>query len=76
MGERYAQKHQVLPLSLRQDSLLIGVCHPHTLQSVQDLKPMYAHLNMEPVLISEEKFLDLFRALYGKAAAGAGKNPR
>jgi type IV pilus assembly protein PilB len=74
VGERYAQKHQVLPLSIKQDKLLIGVCHPHTLQSVQDLKPMYAHLSMQPVLISEEKFSDLFRALYGKAAAGAVKS--
>ncbi|MGD9210898.1 MAG: ATPase, T2SS/T4P/T4SS family, partial [Desulfobacteraceae bacterium] len=69
IGERYAQKHQVLPLTLNENQLVVGVCHPVDVQSINDLKPMYAHLNMQPVLITEEKFHDLFRSLYGRAAA-------
>ncbi len=71
VGERYAQKHQVLPLTLKENKLVIGVCHPMNIQSVNDLKPMYSHLDMEPVLITEDKFHDLFRALYGRPASGA-----
>ena len=68
VGERYAQKHQVLPLTLKEDKLIIGVCHPMSLQSINDLKPLYSHLDMQPVLMTEEKFNDLFRALYGRPA--------
>lgn len=68
VGERYAQKHQVLPLTLKENKLVIGVCHPISLQSINDLKPLYSHLDMRPVLMIEDKFHDLFRALYGRPA--------
>lgn len=72
VGERYAQKHQVLPLTLKENELMVGLCHPVNLQSINDLKPMYSHLKMQPVLITEDKFHDLFRALYGRPVSVEG----
>jgi type IV pilus assembly protein PilB len=71
ISERYAQRHKVLPLSLEEKKLLIGVCHPKSLEARSDLKSMLGDLQMDIILINEGKYNELFTTLYGKVIPGA-----
>ena len=70
VGKRYAKKHNILPLSLRDDRLQIGIANPEDKASISGLNPLYPDLKVEPVLISQSRYDELFAALYGAPTPG------
>jgi type IV pilus assembly protein PilB len=69
IGEKYALKHSILPISLRDNRLQVGIADPANKQSSASLAPLYPDLKIEPVLISRQKYDELFQALYRSSGA-------
>jgi type II secretory ATPase GspE/PulE/Tfp pilus assembly ATPase PilB-like protein len=68
MGEKYARKHNMLPLSLRDDKLQVGICDPKDRTVLAGIQPLYPELKLEPALITRQRWDELFDALYGSAS--------
>jgi type IV pilus assembly protein PilB len=67
MGEKYARKHNMLPLSLRGDRLQVGISDPRNRGAIETLKPVYPDLKLQPALITQQRWDELFNALYGSS---------
>jgi type IV pilus assembly protein PilB len=67
MGEKYARKHNMLPLSLRGDRLQVGISDPKNRSAIESLKPVYPDLRLLPALITQQRWDELFGALYGSS---------
>jgi type IV pilus assembly protein PilB len=65
--QKYAEKNLILPLSLDGNNLTLALSLPENLKVLQELGSVYSHLKMTSVLITDEKFYELFEDLYGKA---------
>ncbi len=70
IGRKYASRHKLLPLLLSDKKLTLALSDPEGLAAVADLQPMYPELELETVLITEEKFEELFCTLYSVSAGG------
>ncbi|NNF99531.1 MAG: Flp pilus assembly complex ATPase component TadA [Desulfobacteraceae bacterium] len=66
VGEKYARRNLIVPLTLEGHKLMIGMSYPEGFDAISDLKDMYSELDMRPVFITEKKFRELFGALYNK----------
>ncbi len=64
VSEKYSRKNKLLPLELRDKVLTVAFADPDNLRALGDLGPMYPELKIQPVLITEEKFDNLYRLLY------------
>jgi len=64
--QKYAEKNYILPLSLKEQTLNIAVCHSQQLILYSELKHLYPNLNISFVFITEEKFEELFNILYSR----------
>ncbi|MEJ2639161.1 MAG: ATPase, T2SS/T4P/T4SS family [Desulfosarcinaceae bacterium] len=73
VGEKFALRNRLLPLSQDSDTLTIGITHPKSLPALQDIKPMYGELRLKTVFINEQKFAELYALLYGKSLPGTGE---
>jgi type IV pilus assembly protein PilB len=71
VGEKFAMRNRLLPLSQDSDLLTIGITHPKCLSALQDIKPMYGELKLATVFINDNKFAELYALLYGKSLSGA-----
>lgn len=69
VGEKYARKHNILPLCLRDDKLQVGISDPRDKAALESLKPLYPDLRLQPSLITRQRWDELFEALYGSANA-------
>ena len=69
IGEKYARKHNILPLSLRDDKLQVGISDPGDRSALTGLAALYPDLKVEPALITRRRWDDLFDALYGASGA-------
>jgi type IV pilus assembly protein PilB len=67
MGEKYARKHTMLPLSLRGDRLQVGISDPRNRNAIESLKTVYPDLKLLPALITQQRWDELFGALYGSS---------
>jgi type IV pilus assembly protein PilB len=67
MGEKYARKHNMLPLSLRGDRLQVGISDPKNRGAIESLKPVYPDMKLQPALITQQRWDELFNALYGSS---------
>jgi type IV pilus assembly protein PilB len=67
MGEKYARKHSMLPLSLRGDRLQVGISDPRNRNAIESLKTVYPDLKLLPALIIQQRWDELFEALYGSS---------
>lgn len=70
VGKKYARTHRILPLSLHDNRLQIGIASPDDKASIANLKTLYPDLTVEPVLIRKDKYTELFDALYGASTRG------
>jgi len=70
VGRRYAEKHLILPLYIQGNKLTLAVSNPENTRVLQELKPVYSHLQMNCVLITEEKLEELYESLYGRLLKG------
>lgn len=67
IGEKYARKHNILPLYLRDDRLQVGISDPRDRFALESLKPLYPDLKLQPALITRDRWDELFDALYGSS---------
>lgn len=66
VGQTYAREHLILPLFLNENNLTIAVSNPAHIVKMHELMALYSHLTMTCVLITEEKFEQLYAMLYGE----------
>ncbi len=70
VGQRYAEENGILPLFLNGNNLTLGVSNPSNIIRMHELMPKYPQLKMNCVLITEEKFEQLYAILYGEIING------
>lgn len=66
ISQRYAHKNRILPLSLKDEKLVIAISNPGDLGILTELNVLYWQHSPEFVLIMDSKFDPLFQCLYGK----------
>ncbi len=66
VGQKYAEENLVLPLFLNGNNLTVAVSNPSRVWLANELKSKYNHFRIACVLISDEKFEQLFAILYGE----------
>jgi hypothetical protein len=66
VGRKYAEENLVLPLFLNGNNLTVAVSNPSREWVAHELRSKYNHLRISCVLISDEKFEQLFAILYGE----------
>ncbi len=71
VGQRYAEENGILPLFINGNNLTLGVSNPSNIIRMHELMPMNPHLKMNCVLITEEKFEQLYAILYGEIIRNA-----
>jgi type IV pilus assembly protein PilB len=64
IGQKYARKNHILPIALEGKKITVATYDPEHLPSAEDVKSVYAHLELFSVLITEENFLRLFEEIY------------
>jgi hypothetical protein len=66
IGQKYAEENLVLPLFLNGNNLTVGVSNPSRADIIHELRSLNSHLKIHCVLITDEKFEQLFAILYGE----------
>jgi type IV pilus assembly protein PilB len=66
IGRKYAEENFVLPLFLNGNNLTLAVSNPSKVEVVHELRAVNSHLRINCVLITDEKFEQLFAILYGE----------
>ena len=66
VGQRYASEKLIIPLFQNGNNLTLGVSDPANIQNMHGLQSMYPELRMDCVLITDEKFEQLYAILYGE----------
>jgi type II secretory ATPase GspE/PulE/Tfp pilus assembly ATPase PilB-like protein len=64
VDKEYAQKHFILPLSLKGNKLILALYEPDRISAVRKLESAYPFLRIQYVLVREESFQGHFEALY------------
>lgn len=72
VGQAYALENRILPLFQNGNILTLAVSNPADIWSMHGLKPLYPDLQMTCVLITDEKFSQLYAMLYGEMLSSAG----
>lgn len=70
VGQRYAYENLILPLFQSDNNLTLGVSNPANIWSMHGLQSLFPELQMTCVLITDEKFEQLYALLYGEALPG------
>ena len=76
ISQKYAENNLVLPISLKGNHLTLAVFRPDDIHRVYELKSMYSHFDISCVLITEEKFEELFEILYSERLSGTASPDR
>jgi len=66
VGRKYAEENLVLPLFLNGNNLTVAVSNPSRVWVANELRSKYNQFRISCVLISDEKFEQLFAILYGE----------
>jgi len=67
VSQKYAETNLILPLSCKNNNLVVALFRPDDLlKNVFELKRMYNQFNVSCVLITKEKFEELFEVLYSR----------
>jgi len=66
IGQKYAEKNLILPISLVNKELSLALLKPENLGTVRELKELYSYLTISCILITAGKFSELFEVLYSK----------
>ena len=66
VGQKYAEENLLLPLFLNGNNLTVAVSNPSRVWVAEELRSKYSHFRIACVLISDEKFEQLFAILYGE----------
>ena len=80
VGQTFAEKNQILPLSLEINKLTLAVSNPKNINCIDELKLGNPDIQMNCVFITNKKFPQLFVDLYGKPLSPGNtsmqKNPQ
>lgn len=66
VGQTYARENGIIPLFVNANNLTLAVSNPSNISKMHELMAMYNHLTMSCVLITDEKFEQLYALLYGE----------
>lgn len=67
ISQKYAEKNLILPVAMSGNRLTMAILQPETMvKTVYELQGMYPHLRFSSILITEEKFEELFEILYSR----------
>jgi hypothetical protein len=66
VGHRYALENHIIPLFQNGNNLTLAVSNPSDIWSMNGLKSTFPELQMSCVLITDEKFNQLYSILYGE----------
>jgi type IV pilus assembly protein PilB len=69
ISQKYAEKNLMVPISLKGRELTLALLRPESMGTARELKALYKY-KISCVLISDEKFSELFEILYSKKLAG------
>ncbi|MFC1862818.1 ATPase, T2SS/T4P/T4SS family [Thermodesulfobacteriota bacterium] len=65
ISQKYAESKLILPISLKENNLILALFRTEELQNaVYELKGMYSNFNITCILITKEKYEELFEVLY------------
>lgn len=74
VGQGYALENRILPLFQNGSNLTLAVSNPADIWSMHGLKSLYPELQMTCVLITDEKFCQLYALLYGEMLYTGGSH--
>ncbi|SPD72714.1 GSPII_E-like protein [uncultured Desulfobacterium sp.] len=66
IGQKYAEEKLVLPLFLNGGNLTVAISNPSRIKIVDELKSLKSNIRINCMLITDEKFEQLFSILYGE----------
>jgi len=65
ISQRYAESKMIIPISLIDNKLTIGLFDPERMMNtIYDLRSMYQQFQLACVLITQQKYTELFESLY------------
>ncbi len=67
ISARYAEEHLLLPISILNRSMKLALMQPEAIQFARELMALYKQLQIQCVLIPEQRFCQLFEELYNEA---------
>ncbi|MBI4620331.1 MAG: Flp pilus assembly complex ATPase component TadA [Desulfobacterales bacterium] len=70
INSKYAEKNQIIPISINKNEITIALTKPSSIGIIQEIKKIFSHLEVSCVLVSEDKFGELFKSLYNLKPAG------
>jgi type II secretory ATPase GspE/PulE/Tfp pilus assembly ATPase PilB-like protein len=73
ISAQYAEKHHILPISMEENVLTIATFDPDRVHVLYELRGMYKGVTMSWILITQEKFEELFEILYSKSLSQGSK---
>jgi type II secretory ATPase GspE/PulE/Tfp pilus assembly ATPase PilB-like protein len=76
ISQKYAEKNMMLPISLRGKELTVGIMKPEKIYMARELRGLYNHLEVSCLLITEQKFSELFEVLYSKRLGGVKRREK
>lgn len=75
ISQKYAEKNMVLPISLERNRFKLALFDPQNMvQVMYELKSMYPQFIISCILITQEKFEELFEVLYSRHLGGDSDN--
>jgi type IV pilus assembly protein PilB len=65
IGQDFASRFHILPVSLNANRLTVAICHPDSIQVLRVLRTKQVDLRIDCTLVTETVFQRLFHLLYG-----------
>lgn len=66
INREFAQENLIIPLLLTGNNLTLGVFNPYHMANINDIMSKYSYLQINCVLITHNKFEQLYAILYGE----------
>ncbi len=70
IAQKYAEKNLILPISLKGKNLNVAISRKENLYTTYELQHMYNSFDISCIVITQEKFEELFEILYNKHLSG------
>lgn len=70
VSQKFAEKNMVLPVSLINKKLTIAILEPEKIHTVRELSSMYSNYSISCILVTTQKFIELFEVLYSARLSG------
>ena len=64
ISQKYAEKNLMLPVSINGRELTVAIMKPEKISKARELSNVYNHLDISCILVTEEKFTELFEVLF------------